>query len=198
MEIIKINLNKISNQEINQITDFLKKGKVIAYPTDTIYGLGCLGTDKQAINKIFKIKNRDSGKPLLVLVGSLAMAKKYGQINKNQEKILQSVWPGPVTVIVGNKGMLPIELTAGQPSLAMRYPDNDFLIKLIKKVKMPIVSTSLNKSGDNYVTNNVSKMDWAEFRKKPDSVIDAGNLPKARPSVIIDIREAEKIVLLRK
>ena len=92
MKILKIRQNIFFVKKIDLIADFFRRGKVIVYPTDTIYGLGCLATNKKAINKIYKIKKREKKKPLLILVDSLAMAKRYCYVSKEQEKYLRRVW----------------------------------------------------------------------------------------------------------
>ncbi|MBD3248182.1 threonylcarbamoyl-AMP synthase, partial [Candidatus Falkowbacteria bacterium] len=114
MEKIKINFKDTSKKDIEQIADFLKKGKTIAYPTDTVYGLGCLATNKKAIKKVFQIKKRDKSKALLVLVKSWCMLKKYFKVSAGEERILRSFWPGPVSVLLRSKGLLPKELAPGK------------------------------------------------------------------------------------
>ena len=218
MKILKIRQNIFFVKKIDLIADFFRRGKVIVYPTDTIYGLGCLATNKKAINKIYKIKKREKKKPLLILVDSLAMAKRYCYVSKEQEKYLLRVWcltPHPpfrrgafraVTVILKSRGVLPKELTGGADSLAVRLPKNDFLIKIIKAVKCPIVSTSVNIRGEKPLIN--VKNLGMYFRtprtplirgaiKLPNLVVDAGKL-KNKPSRIIDITDIENVKLLRK
>lgn len=208
MQIIKVDLKKIKNKEINLIAGDFKKGKIIIYPTDTIYGFGCLATSKKAINKIYKIKKRKKGKPLLILVSSLAMLKKYCYISNKQEEFLKSVWKfkaphthlckggkSAVTVILKSKGFLPKELAGGGNSLAVRLPRNEFLFKIIKKVGWPIVSTSANISGREY-SGSVEKISKL-FGDKVDLIIDGGKLNN-KPSRIIDLRDVGNIKVVRK
>lgn len=199
MEIIKIDNKKISDETIKIIAGYLKEGKVIVYPTDTIYGLGCLATDKQAIKKTYKIKQRTENKPSLALVNSLAMAKKYCVIGKDQEIFLKYVWTfenRPTSVILKSKNILPKELSGGSDALAIRLPKDDFLIKLIKKVGAPLVSTSLNISG----RESLARVDGLEkyFKKdKPDLIINAGEI-KGQPSRLVDLRDVSDIKIIRK
>ncbi len=202
--------DKIYNEQIDLIVDYLKRGKVIVYPTDTIYGLGCIATDKKAINKIYKIKKRDKSKPLLILVSSLAMVKKYCYVNKKQEEYLKKVWgenpPSPlcqggvigrpVSVILRSRNLLPKELTGGENSIAVRLPKDELLIKIIGQVNLPIVSTSLNISGKKNLTN-ISEIDKYFSKYKPYLVVDIGEL-KAKPSKLIDLRDINNIKILRK
>ncbi len=89
MKIIKTNLKNILNGQIDLIVDYLNRGKVVVYPSDTIYGVGCIAMNRTAIKKILKLKKRDKNKGLIILVDSIAMAKRYCQINLEQEKILK-------------------------------------------------------------------------------------------------------------
>lgn len=197
MKTIKIKLNKITGKQIDLIVNYFKRGKTIAYLTDTIYGLGCLATNKKAINKIHKIKQLPKSKPLLVLANSLAMVEKYCEVSSRQKKFLRQIWPGPVTTILISKRKLPEELTGGKNTLAVRLPINSFLTKLIKKVGAPIVSTSLN-IADRTPLNSVSNLDNYFKRAKPDLIIDAGVAKKAKASRLIDITDVNNIKVIRK
>lgn len=209
MKIIKINLNKITRAEVNLIADYLKRGKVIAYPTDTVYGLGCDARNAKAIKKVNKIKGQKGIKPLLVLISDFKMLKKYCLVNSAQMGYLKKIWTRPhpslslarrgavrpITVILKRKVNLPDELTGGLNSLAVRLPKSEFLVKIISDAGFPIVSTSLNKVGDKLLTNvkNLKKY----FKYLPDLAIDAGII-KGRPSKLIDLRDVKNIKVIRK
>ena len=196
MQYFKIKINKFSAQEIGLIVDFLKKGKVIVYPTDTIYGLGCLATDKKAINKIYRIKKREKKKPLLVLISDFKMLRKYFKVDKKQLAYLRKIWPGKVSVILNKKSNLPGYVSGRLSSVAVRLPKSGFLTKMIKELGAPVVSTSLNKSGRKPLAS-VSRLEKYFRAAKPDLVIDAGTI-KGRPSKLIDLRDVDKIKILRK
>ena len=196
MQTIKINKNKIIQANVDLIVDYLKSGKVIAYPADTVCGLGCDARNAETIKKINKIKGEKKSKPLLVLISDFEMLKKYCFVNLEQIEYLKNVWPGPVTVILKRRPGLPVELTGGLNSLAVRLPDNDFLIKIINEAGFPVVSTSLNKKGDKPLTNmqNLEKY----FKHLPDLVIDSGECKRVKPSRLIDIRNINNIKIIRK
>ena len=216
--------NKILDKQVELIVRYLKRGKVIVYPTDTIYGLGCIATNKKAINRIYKIKKREKKKPLLILVSSMAMLKKYCYVSKEQEEYLKNVWkqerqfenpPNPpllkggdraVSVILKSRRMLPKELTGGSEDIAVRLPKDELLIKMIGRVKTPIVSTSVNISGKRSLANisQVNKyfIESPEFPFNkggilPDLVIDAGEISE-KPSKLVDLRDLNNIKVLRK
>lgn len=196
MKKIKIDLDNITKEEINTIAAYFKFGKVIAYPTDTIYGLGCLATDKKAINKIYKIKQRSKNKPLLILASSYAMLKKYCYINKLQYEYLKNIWPSPISVVLKKKKILPEALSGGINSVAVRLSKSDFLIKIIRRVGKPIVSTSLNISGHENIVN-VDNLEEYFRNLPPDLLINMGAL-KGKPSELIDIRDINHVKILRK
>ncbi len=178
------------------IVDYLKRGSVLAYPTDTVYGLGGDARSVKVIENINKIKGEKGNKPLLVLISDYTMLWRYCRINKQQEKYLASIWPGPVTVILKSKGRLPSELTGGLNSLAIRLPKNEFLIKIITAAGFPLISTSLNKKGEKPLTNmqNLEK----HFKYLPDLVIDAGECKRSKPSRLVDLRDVNDIKVIRK
>lgn len=187
MKTIKINPNKITKAEVDLIVDYLKKGKAIAYPTDTVYGLGCDSGNARAVGKINKIKGEKRKRPFVLLISDFKMLKKYCLVGEKQELYLRNIWPGPVTVVLNGK--------KNKNSLAVRLPRNDFLIKIISIAGFPLVSTSLNKTGEKPLTNvkNLEKY----FEYAPDLAVDAGEL-KGKPSRLVDIRDMENIMIIRK
>lgn len=202
MNYIKVNPKKINSAVINLIADSLYLGRVLILPTDTIYGFSCLANMVKPIKKIYRLKKRDSKKPLLVLVDSLRMAGEYVEISPEQRKILKEIWSKnqpPTTVILKNKNKLPKELTRNSDGLAIRLPKSNFLIKIIRKAACPLVSTSLNLSGERTI-DDLSKLDYYFPKKnnRPDLIIDAGRTRKRKSSRLIDLRSVEKPVVIRK
>jgi len=197
MKIIKVNSDNPSKQDIQQIVDFFQQGKTVVYPTDTIYGLGCIATDKKAIEKIYKIKQRDKKKSLLVLVGSWCMLKDYFFVSGKKEKFLRDIWPGPVSALLKKRNVLPDILSSKKEKVGVRLPKNEFLIKIIKKTKKPIVSTSLNMAGKRPL-KTVLAVNRHFKALKPDVVVDTGQKLDKKPSKLLDIDDPEKIKILRK
>ena len=196
MQILKIDLEKVTGEQIDLIVDYLKRGLVVAYPTDTVYGLGCDARNADAIKKINKIKGEKGNKPLLILISDFKMLKKYCFASPPQTDYLKKIWPGPVTAILKRRPSLPKELTGGLNSLAVRLPKNDFLIKIINEVGFPVVSTSLNKKGEKPLRD--AKNIAGHFKYLPDLVVDAGAYEKTKPSRLIDLRDVKNIKVIRK
>lgn len=185
---------------IRQIAASLKSGKIAVLPTDTIYGLSCRADSRQAIARIYELKGREKEKPLLVLVSSLSMAEKCVTINKAQKERLRKIWlqdRRPTSIIMKKKSYLPEALTPNREGLALRLPKSDFLIKIIRKTGVPLVSTSFNLSGQE-VIKDVSQLgkSWPKNRY-PDLVVDGGQSAKSHSSRLIDL-SGKKITILRK
>ncbi len=196
MKKIKIDQNNIKNEEIRVITDYLKRGKVIVYPTDTIYGLGCLVNNKKAVERVYKIKKRDKNKPLLVLMSDMKMLKKYCDVSQEQEEYLDKIWPGPVSVILKYKNTILKNAAGDKDNIAVRLPKNDFLDRILIGVNMPLISTSLNISGQKNI-NNLESIENYFKNEQPDLIVDAGPLKRGKPSKLIDIININKIKILR-
>jgi L-threonylcarbamoyladenylate synthase len=192
MQKIKTDLNKTENQAINLIVAAFKKGAVVVYPTDTLYGIGCLATNKQAISRVFKIKKIKPPKPLIVLIKNYRMLHDLCYVSKVQEKYIRNVWSPkkktrPTTFILRSRGNLPKEILGEGSSLAVRLPKSDFLTTILMKLNQPIISTSLNVTGQEPLSN--IKAIGKHFKSwRPDLLIDAGEADKRKPSQIINIR----------
>ena len=160
-------LDKNNQAEIiKQAISILKKGGVIVYPTETAYALGADFLNKKATNKIYKIKGRGSSKELPIIVSSLSMAKEYVKFNKLALKLARKYWPGPLTLV--------LETKQGK-TLALRKTSNKFTLSLVKKLKVPIISTSANISGKTncFKVDDIIKQ-FKNNRIKPDLIIEMG------------------------
>lgn len=211
MQIIKIKKENIQKSDLELIVKYLKQGKVVVMPTDTVYGFSCLATSKKGIEKIHQIKKSRPDKPMIVFVNSFKMLSDYAVVNKKQRECLKNLWSElaseldckiakkekrAVTLILGKKPRVLKFVCAGQESIAVRLPKCELNYKIIKELGLPIVSTSLNLNHKELITdlNMIEKV----FENKPDLIVDAGKLKKAEPSRLIDIRDINNIKILRK
>ncbi len=122
---------------------YLKKNSVVIFPTDTVYGMGCLINDDKATQKIYQIKGRDQTKELVVLCSSLEEVKQLAVLSKKAEKIAETFWPGALTIIL-NSSEKYYKMT-GKKTVGVRIPNNDTALNLIK-INGPLKTTSVNKS----------------------------------------------------
>ncbi|MDD2680896.1 MAG: L-threonylcarbamoyladenylate synthase [Patescibacteria group bacterium] len=174
----------------------LRSGEVLMLPSDTIYGLSCRADNLRAIKKIFAIKKRDKNKPLIILVSSLQMARKYCFINSKQAEILQKTWSGsrPTSVLLKHRGILPKEISISSPYLAVRLPKSDFLRKMIRVLAVPLISTSANLSGQKVLDGTLA---WKKFKKepRPDLILFGGKNSKLASKLLLLNNDGSQEVL---
>lgn len=172
---------KIINQDnLSEAVVALQAGNTVVFPTETSYGLGCDSTNQEAVDKIFQIKGRKNDKPLLVVVPSVEMAKKYLVWNDLLEDLSKKYWPGPLTV-VGNGHDLAVGVVASDGTIAVRVTNHPIAKFLSEKLGLPVVATSANlaDAGDIY--------DSKQIEVKPDILIDGGVLPQNPPTTIVSV-----------
>ena len=180
---------------INKQTKNLKNGKIILYPSDTIWGLGCDATNEIAVSKIFKIKSRPLNKPLLILVPDLSILKEY--IHDFPDEALEIInKKEPTTIIYQNGKNLPQGIIAPDGSVGIRIPKKGFALELVKNFGKPIVSTSANISGKKIPKNLMEISDEILYQ-----VDDTVNLEKnnfsTKPSNIVKITSEGKLIKIR-
>jgi L-threonylcarbamoyladenylate synthase len=178
----------------------LKQGKILAYPTDTSYGLAVDAENFDAVKKLYRIKGREFNKPIHVIVPNEAYAKKLVNWNSLASRLAKKFWPGAITLVLGLriKGEGYRLLSAGNGTIGLRMPKNQIALDLAKYLKRSITATSANISGapDIYSAGNIAK----QFNKRkfqPDIIINAGKLPKRKPSTVVKIEYDGKLRVLR-
>jgi len=190
-KIFKINNTLPTKKLINSVVKILKNSGVAISPTETAYGLIADFTNKIAVNKIFKIKQRNKNKLLPIIVSDFKMANEYFNFDKNSLALAKKYWPGPLTLILNKKNQ-----NKGN-GVAVRISNNKIANQLTKKLGKPITATSANISGQALCYNIFDAIEQFKNNKiKPDIFLDAGILPKNIPSTIIDARN-KKIKIIR-
>ncbi len=193
---------------IHAVNLALKHGKVVAYPTDTSYGLAIDPTNAAALRKFYKIKQRSSRQPVHIVVASVTQAKKYVQWNRWADKLAEKFWPGQISLVLPLKSTISESakfaklFSAGTGTLGLRVPKNIIALDIVKALKTPITATSANPSGqsagghDSYSAGDIVKQ-FSKLQHKPDIIIDAGTLPKRKPSTLVKIEENRSFEILR-
>ncbi|OGL46372.1 MAG: threonylcarbamoyl-AMP synthase [Candidatus Schekmanbacteria bacterium RBG_16_38_11] len=195
-EIIKVDPLKPDLNLLMKAEEVLRKGGVIAYPTDTVYGLGVNALNEEAVRKVFSLKKRDESKPLLLVVSEEFNLKKIiTEVSPQALKLIKTFWPGPLTIIFKANNKLSPLLTGGTGKIGVRAPDNLIALKLLSLCRFPITSTSANPSGMEEAKTAEEVKNY--FSKKIDLIIDGGKCQKALPSTIVEIEKGE-IKVLRK
>lgn len=172
-------------RNINIAAKAIREGKIVAFPTDTVFGLGTNAYNEKAVSKIYKIKNRNKKKPLIINIVNLKMIEDIVITNKYIKELVKIFWPGQVTIIFKKKKDIIKNASARTATIGVRMPDCKITLDLIKKAKCPIISTSANIEGQ---TEPVFSYDIdKKLLKKIDIVLtDDFIRPTGKPSSIID------------
>lgn len=163
----------------------IREGKVVVYPTETVYGIGCSISNPAAIARVFEIKGRPREKPISVAVSSLDMISSVALVNEEDMEIIRELLPGPVSFLVRAKGDLASEITGGSSLVGIRFPMHPMALELIEACG-PITSTSANRSGGRPPTS-ADEID-PEISSAVEMVLDGGRSRYAQPSTLVDLR----------
>jgi L-threonylcarbamoyladenylate synthase len=186
-------MEKKPKNNYQKLIDVIKKGGIGVLPTDTLYGLVGSAFSAEAVEKIYKIRERNTGKPFIILIGSISDLKKFGiKIDKKSELIIKKIWPGKVSIIFPVKNKKFQYLHRGTKSIAFRLPKKESLIHLLKKTG-PLVAPSANREGDKPATTILKAKQY--FGEKINFYADGGTL-RAKPSTLIAI-DSGKVIIKR-
>lgn len=192
--IVKINPKKINHKKINLAAEIIKSGKLVAFPTETVYGLGANALDKNAVKKIYKAKGRPSDNPLIIHINDKKdLAKLTLNISKDAQKLIDKFWPGPLTLIFKKTTLVPKETTAGIDTVAIRMPQNSIALALIKASGFPIAAPSANLFSKPSPTSAKHVSD--DLNGKIEMIIDGGNSQIGLESTVVDTTEKFPIIL---
>ncbi len=194
-KILKIIPENVKPREIRAIAGILSKNGVIAYPTETFYGLGADCLSGAALRRIYEAKKRPSSKGLPVLVSNLEMAEGLaGELPAAFYALASRFWPGPLTLVVNASSHLPPELVGPSRTIGIRLPAVAWLQALIRESRSALVTTSANISGKGEIASaeEVKRV----FADKVDLIVDGGPTPGGKASTVIDLT-GEKPVLIR-
>lgn len=185
-------LVKPDAQGLKQAADAIHGGGVVVYPTETVYGLGCLPSSPKATRRVCTIKERTDN-PLPLIASSTEQAQRIVLFNPAAKKLAQRFWPGPLTLVLPSKVRYPIWVTQGMDTLAVRVSGYPLARELAERSGGVIVSTSANRTGMGPYTRI---MDVArEIGEEVDVLIDDGDTPGEAPSTVLDLTGTEPRVL---
>lgn len=183
----------VDKNKIDEVASALKQGDIVAFKTDTIWGLSCLATDKKACQKLLEVKGREN-KPLIILLHSKRQLNKYAKIcGELTPKIIKNFWPGPLTIIFESAYNFCSEITCSKPTIAIRIPRHKLTRQILKTVGEPIVSTSANLSGKPNL--NTAQEVYSVFKDKVSHIINSRNKNNKNSSTIISLTNNQLVVL---
>lgn len=188
---------KLFNQEtIAEAGQLLKSGELVAFPTETVYGLGAVASNEQAVKNVYTVKGRPSDNPLIVHVASTDIDEWVADVPKVARKLMERFWPGPLTLIFNTKpNVFPSVVTGGQETVAMRMPNQKLALQLIREVGFPIVGPSANTSGKPSPTTaqHVSH----DFSGKIAGIVADGETQIGVESTVLDLTDPRGLIILR-
>jgi tRNA threonylcarbamoyl adenosine modification protein (Sua5/YciO/YrdC/YwlC family) len=193
--IIRINPRRISREAMSTAGEILRRGGLVAFPTETVYGLGANALDGQAVGKVFQVKGRPADKPLIVLAHNLQQLRRLvDEIPPWARTLMSRFWPDGLTLILPASPAVPRQLLAGGTAIAVRISGHSVVRALLEAAQVPLTAPSANRSGNPAPAD--AEAVQRELGGRVDLIIDGGPSPVTAPSTILDVR-AEPVQLIR-
>jgi L-threonylcarbamoyladenylate synthase len=184
----------LNRAALREASDILKKGGVVAFPTETVYGLGADGLSPYAVRRIFKAKRRPADNPLILHVAGLEQLEWVAVNESSQTRLLiQKFWPGPLTLVLPKTGRVPYEVTAGLDTVAVRMPDHPLALALIGQTGVPLAAPSANRSG--YPSPTTAAHVLHDLDGRVHGVLDGGACRIGLESTILDLTQEVPMIL---
>lgn len=191
---MKVNPVTPEPSKIKEAADVIRKGGTVAFPTETVYGLGANALNSEAIKKVFKAKRRPSDNPLIVHIAKIKDLKLIAKRPPGSVlALINKFWPGPLTIVLKRKKVVPDVVTGGLDTVAVRMPDNKIALSLIKKAGVPLVAPSANLSGIPSPTG--ARDVAADLSGRIDMILDGGKTRIGIESTVIDMTTRPPILL---
>ncbi len=178
---------------LNKAVNYLKEGEVIAFPTETVFGLGVKTSSEDCFLKLVKVKNRRPDKPFTLMISDLKMVENIVEINEVSRKIIEKFLPGELTIIMKAKKNIPEYYSLNSGFIGIRMPKDDFILKLISKVNEPLFVPSCNPSDLKPAINDKEADNY--FHDKIKAIVKGNSISNV-PSTVIKV-DGDKIILLR-
>jgi L-threonylcarbamoyladenylate synthase len=176
----------------DQALETLRRGELVAFPTDTVYGVGVLAFDEQAIEQLYIAKIRDPAKAIAVLIGSpAALAQVAGEMGPLAQRLAQRFWPGPLTLVVPRHPGLPGNLSP-QATIGVRMPDHPAALTLLNRAG-PLAVTSANLSGA--ASTQTAQEVYEQLQGRIPLILDGGRTPGGLPSTVVDCTGSQPRIL---
>lgn len=189
-----VNLSKKVTLQVDRAIKILRAGGIVVYPTDTVYGLGCNALNSEAVERIYRVKQRPSNQPLPVLLADVTELDVVVQsVPEIARFLISRFWPGGLTVVLPKTASVPSIVTAGSDKVAVRIPNHVAPITIIRGLDAPIIGTSAN------ISDKPSPVTPEEVKQQlgdaVDLIIDAGRCPGGIESTVVDFMEDKPIIL---
>ena len=190
--LLEINPENPQPRLISRVVDTLTGGGVIAYPTDTTYGIGCSIFNKRGIDHIYQLKQREKKKPFSFICADLSEVARYAKVSNYAFKVLKRFLPGPYTFVLDATSIVPDLLLTKQKTVGIRIPDNRICLSIVRNLGHPIVTTSANLSGEEPIGDPFLVEE--ELGRQLDLVVDGGILSPDVSSVVSLIGDYPEVI----
>lgn len=192
--ILKINPKRPSIASIKRAAEIIRNNGLVVFPTETVYGLGANALNRNAVKKIFEAKGRPLDNPIIVHIYSTRQLNEIAKrIPKSAMLLAEKFWPGPLTMILHKKKIVPDEVTAGLKTVAVRMPSHSIARALCKYSGVPIAAPSANLSGRPSATSSAHAI--KDFKGKVDCIIDGGRTDIGLESTVVDLTTKTPFIL---
>lgn len=193
-KVIKVNPQNIKLEKIRKAAEIIKKGGLVGFPTETVYGLGADAFNPKAVARIFEVKKRPLNDPLIVhLADKKDLVKVAKETDEFAQKLIERFWPGPLTLVLKKSPLLPDIVTSGLKTVALRMPSHPVALNLIREAKTPVAAPSANLFGKPSPT--CARHVLEDLRNKIELVIDAGGTEVGLESTVLDLTQKPFTIL---
>ena len=184
----------VDTEKLKFVANEMRNGKIVVFPTETVYGIGTNGLNEASVQKLYEIRNRPTTKPISLLVSDISMAEKYTKsISDIEYKIMSAFFPGPLTIVLRKDAMVPNITTANSDFVGIRIPEGNIARKLVSYSGVPIAAPSANIAGHPSGTNIESII--ADFNDTVDYFIDSGNSKLGQASTVVKVENGVPVIL---
>jgi L-threonylcarbamoyladenylate synthase len=198
-KVLKVDRDKFEDKELEPAVELLKKGEIVAFPTETVYGLGANALDDNAVKKIFKAKGRPSDNPLIVHISSMEMLRElvapeaFPKEGSIASQICKTFWPGPLTILFKKSSRVADSVTAKLETVAVRMPSHPIASKLISLSNLPLAAPSANVSGRPSPTSAHHVLE--DMKGRIPCIVDGGACDVGVESTVIDLNSTPPLIL---
>lgn len=193
-ELVQIRDAAHQQKEIQRAAKLLLAGQLVAFPTETVYGIGALGLDAKAVERLYRAKNRPAGKAFSLQVANVAMVQQIAAyVPLMARKLLGKFAPGPITVVLPKASAVPALVTGGRDTVGIRIPDNPVALALLEAVNAPLAVPSANISG--HVSPKTGTDVYSDMAGRLAMILDAGPCAIGKESTIVDCTGDRPVII---
>lgn len=186
-------VEQMNEKSLQEAARLVAQGQVVAFPTETVYGLGANALNQQAVERIYQAKGRPADNPMIVHVDSVAAAQQLSIFTPAAQALAEAFWPGPLTMVLYKTPNVPAIVTAGLDSVGIRMPNHPDALRFLKACQLPIAAPSANRSGRPSPTTAAHVLE--DMNGRIPLILDGGSAPIGVESTVVDLTSAIPVIL---